>query len=71
MAEYIVSADTVSGCVTGNNCDYQKKGLFQMKNVIFQMNVLCSASWNSASVEEISSDCSGICCSYNRLSCAL
>ena len=33
MAEYIVSADTVSGCVTGNNCDYQKKGLFQMKNV--------------------------------------
>ena len=37
MAEYIVSADTVSGCVTGNNCYYQKKGLFQMKNVIFQI----------------------------------
>ena len=37
MAEYIVSADTVSGCVTGNNCDYQKKGLFQMKNVMFQI----------------------------------
>ena len=37
MAEYIVSADTVSGCVTDNNCNYQKKGLFQMKNVIFQI----------------------------------
>lgn len=37
MAEYIVSADTVSGCVTGNNCNYQKRGLFQMKNVIFQI----------------------------------
>ena len=37
MAEYIVSADTVSGCFTGNNCYYQKKGLFQMKNVIFQI----------------------------------
>ena len=65
MAEYIVSADTVSGCVTGNNCDYQKKGLFQMKNVMFQIKY----DFINGIVHQ--SDCSGICCSYNRLSCAL